>query len=126
MSLHAPLTPQTKGMINRTSLAKMRPGSYLVNTARGGLVVEPDLAESLTAGHLAGAGLDVLGAEPPAPDNPLFDAPNVIFSPHIGGIDLKGMADMAEMAARCVVGLQRGEWPAGCVVNDSLRPGWTW
>ena len=85
----------------------MRPGSYLINTARGGLVVEADLAESLASGHLAGAGLDVLNDEPPGPDNPLLGLSNVVFSPHIGGIDVQAMADMAEMAARCIVELSR-------------------
>lgn len=126
VSLHSPLTDQTRGLINRATLAKMRPGSYLINTARGGLVVESDLAESLASGHLAGAGLDVLGAEPAEPGNPLLKLPNVVVSPHIAGIDLKSMADMAELAADCVVSLYRGTWPDGCVVNDVLRDGWRW
>src|SRR5262249_30977959 len=121
VSLHLPLTGETRGLINRTTLARMRPGSYLINTARRGLVGESDLAESLTSGHLAGAGLDVLNAEPPGPDNPLLRLPNVILSPHMGGIDVKSMADMAELAARCIVGLFQGKWPAGCVVNNELE-----
>jgi phosphoglycerate dehydrogenase-like enzyme len=126
VSLHTPLTPETRGLINRTTLARMRPGSYLINTARGGLVDESDLAESLASGHLAGAGLDVLNAEPPEPGNPLLRLPNVVFSAHIGGIDVKSMADMAELAARCVVSLHEGTWPAGCVVNNELEAGWRW
>ena len=113
VSLHSPLTPETHGLINRATLARMRPGSYLINTSRGGLVVEADLAESLASGHLAGAGLDVLNAEPPEPGNPLLNLANVVLSPHMGGIDVKSMADMADMAARCIVALHRGEWPAG-------------
>ena len=104
----------------------MRPGSYLINTARGGLVVEADLAESLASGHLAGAGLDVLNAEPPEPGNPLLQLPNVVLSPHMGGIDAKSMADMATLAAQCVVALYQGTWPAGCVVNNELEAGWSW
>jgi phosphoglycerate dehydrogenase-like enzyme len=127
VSLHSPLTAETRGMINRTTLARMRPGSYLINTARGGLVVESDLAESLAAGHLAGAGLDVLNAEPPEPGNPLLGLPNVVLSPHMGGLDVKSMADMAELAARCVIALHQGAWPpAGCVVNNELEAGWAW
>ncbi len=103
VSLHLPLTEATRGLIDRATLSRMRPGSYLINTARGGLVVEADLAEALASGHLAGAGLDVLNAEPPEPGNPLLGLPNVVFSPHMGGVDRKSMADMAEMAARCVV-----------------------
>jgi phosphoglycerate dehydrogenase-like enzyme len=126
VSLHTPLTAETRGLINRSTLAKMRPGSYLINTARGGLVVEADLAESLASGHLAGAGLDVLNAEPPAPGNPLLGLQNVVLSPHMGGIDTKSMADMAELAARCVVALYKGEWPGECVVNKELEAGWKW
>jgi phosphoglycerate dehydrogenase-like enzyme len=126
VSLHLPLLAATRGLINRASLAMMRPGSYLINTARGGLVVEADLAESLASGHLAGAGLDVLNSEPAEPGNPLLGLPNVVISPHIGGIDTKSMADMAELAARCIVGLSRGDWPSGCVVNDELKEGWRW
>jgi phosphoglycerate dehydrogenase-like enzyme len=127
VSLHLPLTDETRGLINRATLARMRPGSYLINTARGGLVVEADLAESLTSGHLAGAGLDVLNAEPPEPGNPLLGLPNVVLSPHMGGLDVKSMADMAALAARCVVSLHEGKWPpAECVVNDELEAGWTW
>jgi D-3-phosphoglycerate dehydrogenase / 2-oxoglutarate reductase len=126
VSLHLPLSEATQGLINRAALAKMRPGSFLINTARGGLVVEADLAESLASGHLAGAGLDVLNSEPPAPDNPLLRLPNIVSSPHIGGIDTKSMADMAELAARCIARLSQGDWPAGCVINDELKDGWRW
>lgn len=126
VSLHLPLTEQTQGLINRSTLASMKPGSYLINTARGGLIVEADLHDALASGHLAGAGLDVLEPEPPAPDNPLLRLPNVIVSPHIGGIDTKAMADMAELAAQCVIDLHRGVWPGTCVVNPEVGPGWTW
>lgn len=126
VSLHLPLIPQTQGLINRESLALMRPGAILLNTARGGLVVESDLYESLVSGHLGGAGLDVLNSEPPEPGNPLIGLANVIVSPHLGGIDTKGMADMAEMAAGCIAGLKQGRWPVGCVVNDVLKMGWSW
>lgn len=126
VSLHLPLGPETKGLINRTTLAQMRPGSILLNTARGGLVVEADLFEALTSGHLAGAGLDVLNREPAEPGNPLLTLPNVVLSPHMGGIDTKSMADMADMAADCIAVLKAGRWPNGCVVNDQLRDGWSW
>jgi phosphoglycerate dehydrogenase-like enzyme len=126
VSLHLPLIPTTQGLMNRVTLAMMRPGSYLINTARGGLIVEADLAKSLSTGHLAGAGLDVLNHEPAEPGNPLLSLPNVVLAPHIGGIDTKSMADMAELAARCIVRLAQGEWPEGCVVNDELKDGWRW
>lgn len=126
VSLHLPLDAASRGVINRDTLARMRPGAFLLNTARGGLVVEADLYEALKSGRLAGAGLDVLNQEPAEPGNPLLTLPNVILSPHLGGIDTKGMADMADMAAGCIASLKQGRWPAGAVVNDELAEGWTW
>ena len=126
VSLHLPLTDATRGMVNREFLARMRPGSYLINTSRGGLVVEADLRDALVSGHLAGAGLDVLNHEPPEPGNPLLGLPNVILSPHIAGTDLQSMADMAEMAATTIVALSHNQWPSDCVVNAELREGWKW
>lgn len=82
VSLHCPLTPQTKHLINRDRIAFMKPSAFLLNTSRGPLIVDADLAEALHAGHLAGAGLDVLSVEPPPPDNPLFHAPNCFITPH--------------------------------------------
>lgn len=84
ISLHCPLTRETRGMINADSLARMRRGAWLVNTARGDLVDEAALAEALRCGHLGGAALDVLSAEPPPPDHPLMDPsiPNLLISPH--------------------------------------------
>jgi phosphoglycerate dehydrogenase-like enzyme len=89
-------------------------------------VVERDLHDALVSGHLGGAGLDVLNNEPPEPGNPLLTAPNVVISPHLGGIDSKGLADMATLAAQCIVDLHAGRWPDGCVVNEELKSGWQW
>jgi glycerate dehydrogenase len=83
VSLHCPLLPQTRGMINAASLSKMKPSSFLINTSRGPLVVEQDLANALDEGRLAGAAVDVLSSEPPALDNPLLHAKNCIVTPHI-------------------------------------------
>ncbi|MGC8642736.1 MAG: NAD(P)-dependent oxidoreductase, partial [Isosphaeraceae bacterium] len=126
ISLHTPLTESTRGLVNRTFLARMRPGSMLLNTARGALVVESDLRDSLVSGHLAGAGLDVLNQEPPEPGNPLLGLPGVILSPHIAGTDLQSMSDMAELAARTIVDLYHNRWPADCVVNREIQQGWRW
>ena len=83
VSLHCPLLPQTRGIINAASLAKMKPSAVLINTSRGPLVVDQDLADALNGGRLAGAAVDVLSVEPPPPDNPLLSARNCIVTPHI-------------------------------------------
>ena len=83
ISLHCPLTEETRGMINAATLAAMKPGAYLINTGRGPLVDETALAAALLAGQIAGAGLDVLIREPPAADNPLLTAPNCVITPHL-------------------------------------------
>ena len=126
VSLHMPLNDQTRGVVNREFLARMRAGALLINTSRGGLVVESDLRDSLVSGHLAGAGLDVLNHEPPEPGNPLLGLPNVILSPHVAGTDYQSMSDMAELAARYIVELYHNRWPAECVVNRELKEGWRW
>ncbi|AIF49664.1 D-2-hydroxyacid dehydrogenase [Pelosinus sp. UFO1] len=83
ISLHCPLFESTKGIINKESLAKMKPGAMLINTSRGPLVVEADLAEALNSGKIAGAALDVVSSEPIKADNPLLIAKNCIITPHI-------------------------------------------
>ena len=83
ISLHCPLIPETAGLVNRERLQRVRPGAFLINTSRGGLVVEQDLAEALTEGRLAGAAVDVVAQEPIRPDNPLLSARNCLITPHI-------------------------------------------
>jgi phosphoglycerate dehydrogenase-like enzyme len=85
VSLHVPLTPQSKHMIGAEQLKKMKPTAYLINTCRGPVVHEPALYEALTNGTIAGAGLDVFDQEPPPADNPLFNLDNVILTPHYAG-----------------------------------------
>jgi len=83
VSLHCPLRPTTRGIINAKSLAMMKPSAFLINTSRGPLVIDQDLADALNDGRLAGAAVDVLSSEPPSPDNPLLHAKNCIVTPHI-------------------------------------------
>ena len=83
VSLHVPLTAQTERLINAQSLAAMKPGAILINTARGGLVDEAALVAALTSGHLRGAGLDVFANEPVNPANPLLAMPTVVATPHM-------------------------------------------
>jgi glycerate dehydrogenase len=83
ISLHCPLFPETKGLINKDTLSLMKKTAFLINTSRGGLVVDQDLADALNNGRIAGAGLDVVSIEPPAEDNPLLKAKNCLITPHI-------------------------------------------
>lgn len=84
VSLHCPLTPQTKHLINRKTLELMKPTAFLINTSRGALINEAELIDALKEGVIAGAGLDVQEVEPPAFDSPLYDMDNVILTPHMG------------------------------------------
>ncbi|MDB4925901.1 D-2-hydroxyacid dehydrogenase [Mucilaginibacter sp.] len=83
ISIHCPLTPETQGLINAENLRKMKPSAFLINTSRGPIVVDADLADALNNGVIAGAGIDVLSVEPPSAGNPLFKAKNCIITPHI-------------------------------------------
>src|SRR5215469_3243573 len=86
VTVHCPKTPETVGMFNAARLARMKPTAYLVNTARGGIIDEPALYAALSAGKLAGAGLDVYEKEPVQPDNPLLRLANVVSAPHMAGV----------------------------------------
>ena len=83
ISLHCPLTPDTKNLVNEERLSRMKPKSMLINTSRGGVVDEQALADALNSGRIAGAGLDVLSTEPPRADNPLLTARNCVITPHV-------------------------------------------
>jgi phosphoglycerate dehydrogenase-like enzyme len=90
-------------MIDRAALGRMKPGAFLINTSRGGLVEEVDLADALRSGHLAGAGLDVLADEPPGRDSPLLALDNVLISPHVSANDSQSIRDMFEGAAENIL-----------------------
>ncbi|MCS6977112.1 MAG: phosphoglycerate dehydrogenase [Gemmatales bacterium] len=125
VSLHLPLTSETRHLMNRETLRQMKPGAFLINTARGGLVCEADLVEALRSGRLGGAALDVFENEP-CRESPLFAFDNVVMTPHTAGVDERSVMDMAVLAARAVVLLSRGEWPAEWIVNPEARPRFRW
>ncbi len=108
VSLHCPLTPETAGLVNRKRLASMKQHALLINTSRGPLVVEEDLAEALNTGIISGAGLDVLAEEPPRTDNPLLHAKNCLVTPHIAWATYEArsrlMATVAQNVRRFIAG----------------------
>ena len=126
VTLHLPLTPATKGLINRKTLSRMKRGSLLINTSRGGLVVEEDLLSALQSGHLSGAGLDVFNQEPLSSGHPLLRLENVLVTPHVAGVDHQSAIDMAVQAAQNIIDLYHGQWPEGSIVNPAIQPGWQW
>jgi glycerate dehydrogenase len=99
VSLHCPLTAETSGLVDARRLGLMKPTAFLVNTARGGLVVEADLAAALEAGRIAGAGLDVLSTEPPPAANPLLQARNCLITPHVAWATRNARRRLIEVAA---------------------------
>jgi D-3-phosphoglycerate dehydrogenase len=120
VTLHSPLTNETRGMVGAAELARMRPGSFLVNVSRGGLVDEAALAEALAAGHLAGAAIDVLPTEPPPPDSPIFTAPNTIITPHTAWYSTAAEKRAFDETIEGVATYLRGEEPT--VGRLAVRP----
>lgn len=117
ISLHTPLTEATAGLINRNTIAQMKPGVIVINTARGGLIVEEDFVHALRQGHIAGAGLDVFAHEPVATSSPLLELPNVVVSPHVAGIDEDALYLMAVRAAWNIVDALAGCCPEEVIVR---------
>jgi phosphoglycerate dehydrogenase-like enzyme len=120
VTLHMPMSPVTRHLINKQTLALMKPTAFLVNTARGGVIHEPDLYEALVNRRIAGAGLDVFDEEPPG-DNPLLRLDNVVLTAHTAGVDVQSRDDMARKAAETIVRALSGDWPAECIVNPEVR-----
>jgi lactate dehydrogenase-like 2-hydroxyacid dehydrogenase len=115
VSLHTPLTPATKHLINAERLRKMKPTATLINTARGGVVDQEALIEALREGVIAYAGLDVTTPEPIAADHPLLSLPNATVLPHIGSASLSAREKMATMTAANLLAGVRGERLPHCV-----------
>jgi glycerate dehydrogenase len=108
VSLHCPLTPQNQGMVNSRLLERMQPHAMLINTSRGPLVVDQDLADALNAGSLAGAALDVVSTEPIRPDNPLLKARNCLLTPHIAWATLSARRRLMQTTAGNIAAFQAG------------------
>jgi phosphoglycerate dehydrogenase-like enzyme len=122
LSLHVPLTPLTKQMVNARTLGLMKPGAFLINTSRGPVVDEAALFDALKAKRIAGAGLDVFEKEPLKAGHPFATLDNVILTAHTAGVDKQSRLDMAAAAAHAIITLLKGEWlPDGWVVNPEVK-----
>jgi D-3-phosphoglycerate dehydrogenase len=115
LSLHVPLNDETRGMIDRSVFDRMQPGGYLVNVARGPIVVQDDLIAALQSGRLSGAALDVLASEPPDFASPLFEMENVVLTPHMAGSTHESLATIARRASEDIARVLRGEEPLHAV-----------
>jgi D-3-phosphoglycerate dehydrogenase len=120
MTLHCPLTPATRHLMDEAAFAALKPGALLVNTARGPVVKEAALVEALRSGRLAGAGLDVLETEPPARDNPLLRLPNVVVSPHTAASTAEGLDRMARAAVQNILDALDGRPDPSMMVNPEI------
>jgi D-3-phosphoglycerate dehydrogenase len=119
VSIHVPLSPETRNIVGKRELARMKPTAFLINTSRGGIVDEQALAEALKAGRVGGAALDVLSVEPPPADHPLRQAPNVILTPHLAFYSRESLIELQTKAAEEVARALKGE-PPRCPVNPEV------
>ena len=108
LSLSSPLTDQTRGLINKDALSKMKKTAFLINTSRGGLLVEQDVREALDAGVIAGAAVDVLSTEPPKADNLLIGAKNIVITPHIAWATTEARTRLLEIVRANIAAWQAG------------------
>jgi len=120
VSLHAALTPETRGIIGEKQLRLMKKTAYIINTSRGPLIDEGALVRALKEKRICGAGLDVYGEEPPRKENPLFELDNVIATPHIAWYTDEAMMRLESMAVERAVELLQGKIPMSTVNRDSL------
>ena len=125
LCVNCPLTPETRGIVGERLLGLMKPTTYVVNTARGGIIDQRALTEALEQGRLAGAGLDVFDREPLSPDDPLTRLPNVLLTPHALAWTDELYRGNATADVRAVLAVARGETPEAVVNREVLaRPGW--
>ncbi|MEU1344292.1 2-hydroxyacid dehydrogenase [Streptomyces sp. NPDC005827] len=122
VTLHCPLTPETRHLLGTERLALLRPTAFVVNTARGALIDQEALADALEKGALAGAGLDVFDPEPPTPALRLLRAPHVVLSPHVGGVTRETLIRIALAAVQNVLDFLAGGAPRDVVNGAPARP----
>jgi D-3-phosphoglycerate dehydrogenase len=120
ISIHVPLSPETRNLIGQRELAHMKPSAFLINTSRGGIVDEQALAIALQEGRLGGAALDVLSSEPPPPDHSLRQAPNMILTPHLAFYSRESVIELQTKAAEEVARALKGEPPRSPVNPEVL------
>lgn len=126
VSLHAPATPATHHLVNAATIAQMKRGAVVINTARGSLVDEAALIAGLESGQLGGAALDVFEREP-LPESKLRDLPHVVFTPHMGATDRLALQETADMCVDTILQLAAGRWPEERLINRNLLPlPWRW
>lgn len=123
LSIHCPLTKETRHLIGSAQLALMKPSAYLINMARGPVVDQPSLYQALVNSVIAGAAVDVLEQEPPAPDDPLLKLPNMLITPHTSSWSAESVVQLRRDVARNVVYVLRGEPPRAVVNPQVLRSG---
>jgi glycerate dehydrogenase len=120
ITLHCPQTEANVGLVDRALIQRMREQAFLINAARGGLVVEQDLADALNSGRIAGAGIDVVSSEPIQPDNPLLDARNCLITPHIAWASLSARRKLMAQTVENIRGFLAGS-PVNVVNRAHLR-----
>jgi D-3-phosphoglycerate dehydrogenase len=123
ISLHTPLTAETRGMIGHDQFARMKRTCYFINTSRGGCVEQPGLVRALREGLIAGAGIDVTADEPLSPDNPLLAMPNVILTGHIAWYSVTSDIELYRKPVTQVIEVLKGKWPV-YAVNPEARSRW--
>lgn len=122
VSLHCPLTPETRHILGREAIARLKPGAVVINTARGGTVDQAALIEALESGKVAGAGLDVLDPEPPEGPSPLFVLDRVVLTPHVAGVSERANRAIASQVATDIVKVLRGGRPSMVANPEVLAP----
>jgi D-3-phosphoglycerate dehydrogenase / 2-oxoglutarate reductase len=126
VSLHLPVSQGSRHLLNASTLAKMKPGSVVINTARGALIDEPALIAALQSGHLRAAALDVFEVEPLPATSPLLQLENVLLSGHLAGLDHESHYDTLVMGSQTIIELHQGRWPADKIRNLAGITGWKW